>query len=157
MGHARRRRRRRRRRVARPSALVLAVLVLADLDERTRPVGLAVTAALAVLVPVARWMAAPRVVARTRVRARRRRRPGTVAPARRPAVPAAIKRAVRQRDRYRCRRCGMTERAHLARYGQRLHLDHVIPWSHGGPSTTGNLRLLCQPCNLAKGARLDAA
>lgn len=31
-------------------------------------------------------------------------------------------------------------------------MDHIIPWSKGGPTTLENLQLLCGPCDVAKGA-----
>lgn len=34
-----------------------------------------------------------------------------------------------------------------------LSLDHVVPYSQGGPYTLANLQTLCIPCNLRKGAR----
>lgn len=36
------------------------------------------------------------------------------------------------------------------------HLDHIIPLSKGGPSTLTNLQLLCPPCNMAKGDKIEA-
>jgi 5-methylcytosine-specific restriction endonuclease McrA len=31
-----------------------------------------------------------------------------------------------------------------------LEFDHIIPYSKGGPTTVGNIRLLCQSCNRKK-------
>jgi hypothetical protein len=59
-------------------------------------------------------------------------------------IPAAIRRAVYQRDGGRCawesggRRCG-------DRY--MLEYDHVRPWASGGEHAVGNLRLLCRAHN----------
>jgi 5-methylcytosine-specific restriction endonuclease McrA len=36
------------------------------------------------------------------------------------------------------------------------HLDHVLPLSRGGAHAVPNLRPLCAPCNLSKGAKTDA-
>jgi 5-methylcytosine-specific restriction endonuclease McrA len=44
-----------------------------------------------------------------------------------------------------CVNCGSTEN---------LTQDHVIPRSKGGPNGLANKQLLCQPCNVTKGARL---
>jgi 5-methylcytosine-specific restriction endonuclease McrA len=33
------------------------------------------------------------------------------------------------------------------------HLDHIQPIAHGGSNHTGNLQLLCPPCNTHKGAK----
>jgi hypothetical protein len=66
-------------------------------------------------------------------------------PARGRHIPAAVKRAVRERDGKRCtfvaasgRRC--EARAHL-------EYDHVVPVARGGGSTADNLRLLCRAHN----------
>jgi hypothetical protein len=63
----------------------------------------------------------------------------------RETIPAALKRAVWERDQGRCQwpldgggRCGST---HL------LELDHLVPWALGGTSTLEGLRLLCHGHN----------
>jgi hypothetical protein len=53
-------------------------------------------------------------------------------------IPQELRYAIAYRDKYRCRWCGSK--------GQ-LQLDHVIPWSNGGPDTDTNLRILCKSCN----------
>lgn len=58
-------------------------------------------------------------------------------------IPVHVRRAVAERDRYRCAGCGATTN---------LHLDHVNPHSHGGPSIVENLRIVCAASNLARGA-----
>jgi hypothetical protein len=67
-------------------------------------------------------------------------------------VPAHVKREVWERDGGRCQWvmssgdiCG---EAHL------LQLDHVVPRARGGPSTVGNLRLLCAGHNLLAARRV---
>lgn len=63
----------------------------------------------------------------------------------RPHIPLAVRRAVFERDACTCVVCGATEA---------LQLDHhPIPFSRGGPDTAENLRVLCGPCNVARGAR----
>jgi hypothetical protein len=59
----------------------------------------------------------------------------------RAAIPAAIRRAVWERDGDHCSWpldgggcCGSTHR---------LELDHIIPWAEWGPSTVENLRVVC--------------
>ena len=44
-----------------------------------------------------------------------------------------------------CRMCGRQDE---------LHVDHITPTSRGGDERTSNLQLLCQSCNLGKGASL---
>ena len=56
--------------------------------------------------------------------------------------------AVYERDGYRCRRCGVSER-----YAT-LEVDHIIPISKGGKSTYENLQTLCSRCNYQKGDRI---
>jgi len=58
-------------------------------------------------------------------------------------IPFPVREAVMARDGHRCVGCGATTN---------LHLDHIHPWSHGGPSTVDNLRVVCAASNLAKGA-----
>jgi hypothetical protein len=64
------------------------------------------------------------------------RRAGPRAP-----IPAAVRRAVWERDGARCSwpidgggTCGSTHR---------LELDHVVPWAKGGDDSVANLRLTC--------------
>lgn len=61
----------------------------------------------------------------------------------RPAIPLRIRWEVLHRDGNRCVICGATER---------LSLDHIIPYSKGGPDTVENLRVLCRYCNSRRGA-----
>jgi hypothetical protein len=63
----------------------------------------------------------------------------------REAIPAAVRRAVWERDGGRCSWpldgggcCGSTHR---------LELDHLVPWARGGESTPANLRLVCAAHN----------
>ncbi|RLK59865.1 HNH endonuclease [Actinokineospora cianjurensis] len=58
-------------------------------------------------------------------------------------IPRTLRRLVWYRDRGRCRLCGLG--------GDRMELDHIIPWSSGGPDTGANLRVLCEPCNQERG------
>lgn len=51
------------------------------------------------------------------------------------------------RDEHRCQYCGKNEPLH------RLSLDHVIPRSHGGPTTWENVVCCCLRCNSHKGGR----
>jgi hypothetical protein len=60
-------------------------------------------------------------------------------------IPHDVKVAVWQRDQAKCVQCGATSY---------LEFDHDIPFSKGGASTVGNVRLLCRRCNLTKGNRI---
>lgn len=59
-------------------------------------------------------------------------------------IPQQTRAFVFDRDGHACRRCGSTED---------LTLDHIHPWSLGGPDTPDNLQALCRPCNSRKGDR----
>jgi 5-methylcytosine-specific restriction endonuclease McrA len=51
---------------------------------------------------------------------------------------------VLMRDGARCRMCGATPQDTL------LHVDHIVPWSHGGETVIENLQILCERCNIGK-------
>lgn len=51
-----------------------------------------------------------------------------------------IRRLILQRDQHTCQIC-------RTRRVNRFELDHVIPWSAGGPDHSTNLRTTCIPCN----------
>ena len=36
---------------------------------------------------------------------------------------------------------------------EKMHGDHIVPWSQGGKTTIDNLQMLCADCNLKKGAQ----
>lgn len=55
-----------------------------------------------------------------------------------------MRRAIMKRDNWTCRYCG--EKAE--------HIDHVIPYSKGGPSTMSNLVAACVACNFKASDRL---
>ena len=75
--------------------------------------------------------------------------PPTLSPRRRRGIPRAVKVVVRQRDGDRCVVCGAR---------QKLHFDHIVPYSMGGTSATAdNIQLLCARHNLAKGAKMLAS
>jgi 5-methylcytosine-specific restriction endonuclease McrA len=56
-------------------------------------------------------------------------------------IASELRELVMERDRHSCVLCGATED---------LTLDHIHPWSKGGPDTYENLRVLCRPCNSRK-------
>jgi len=61
-------------------------------------------------------------------------------------VTADTRTFVWRRDKGRCSSCGSK---------QKLQFDHIIPSSWGGSSGPENIQILCQTCNLRKGAKLD--
>lgn len=67
-------------------------------------------------------------------------------------MPAGRRQAVEVRAGRRCEYCRAPQRV----CGYRFHLEHVVPRTLGGPDEESNLALACSPCNLAKGARVQA-
>ena len=59
-------------------------------------------------------------------------------------LPAAVRRAVYERDAYRCRTCATW---------LDLTVDHVVAESNGGSDELDNLQTLCLSCNCRKGAQ----
>ena len=60
-------------------------------------------------------------------------------------IPAAVKRAVRERDGERCAFVSESGRRCSAR--DRLEFDHIEAVAHGGQPTIENLRLMCRAHN----------
>ena len=69
----------------------------------------------------------------------------------RKAIPARLRRAVTERDGYRCAYC---RSPHMVGVG--MVIDHVIPLSAGGATESSNLALSCYRCNEVKGDRTGA-
>ena len=63
---------------------------------------------------------------------------------RREPINPELRARVYERDGHACLHCGATED---------LALDHIIPWSKGGPDTYENFQTLCRICNSRKGDR----
>jgi 5-methylcytosine-specific restriction endonuclease McrA len=61
--------------------------------------------------------------------------------------------AVLERDRYRCRYCGLDG---LASFENALimSVDFVVPRAHKGKKDPSNLVACCRPCNMIKGRRV---
>ena len=53
-----------------------------------------------------------------------------------------------KRDHYVCVICGNSP---AIQKGVTLHIDHIVPFSKGGDGSSGNLRTLCDRCNLGRG------
>jgi hypothetical protein len=88
--------------------------------------------------------------AKARIRSRTGRRP-SAEERRQPSL--ALRYHVLRRDRFRCVLCGANPATSI---GCVLHVDHIVPFSRGGKTTSENLRTLCQSCNLGKSARLES-
>ena len=70
------------------------------------------------------------------------------APPKTPRFPnLRLRSAVLLRDSFKCTACGRSPATHP---GVCLNVDHMIPWSKGGPTTLENLTTLCEDCNLGK-------
>ena len=63
----------------------------------------------------------------------------------RPAIPAALRSAVLQRDQFTCCYCGDTNGP--------FHCDHIVAVARGGATSIENLITACGPCNLSKGEK----
>jgi hypothetical protein len=68
------------------------------------------------------------------------------------AIPASLRREIRERAEDRCEYCGLAAAAQEAAF----HVDHIIPVAAGGVTELDNLALACVSCSLRKGARLEA-
>jgi hypothetical protein len=67
---------------------------------------------------------------------------------RRPRISQWLKAAVIDRDGLVCQLCfGPVEL-------NDIHLDHIRPFSHGGPTSLANLQVTHSRCNMSKGARV---
>ena len=64
---------------------------------------------------------------------------------RRQHIPRKLRHKVFQRDGYRCRECGATNKETT------LHIDHIIPVSKGGTNTEDNLQTLLSVIGLTHG------
>lgn len=67
------------------------------------------------------------------------------------AIRLGLRYNVLKRDNFRCVICGASPATSLE---CKLHIDHFVPWSRGGKTVLENLRTLCEPCNLGKGAKV---
>lgn len=63
-------------------------------------------------------------------------------------VPAPLRAAVIARDGYVCQLCMLPVDP------SDVHIDHIVPWSLGGPDSFENLQVTHSRCNIIKGARV---
>lgn len=78
--------------------------------------------------------------------------------AKRRRVSPTQRKAVLERDGYKCRICGISRKylddkvPGLGEY-LRLEIDHIVPIAQGGTSDESNLQCLCWRCNSLKGSK----
>jgi hypothetical protein len=65
--------------------------------------------------------------------------------------PSWAVKAVVARDQGACADCGINITFRLE---ATQHIDHIVPLARGGTNNLSNLQLLCEPCNLKKGAQI---
>ena len=66
----------------------------------------------------------------------------------RESIPTYMRQRVIARDGYVCQLCGGDVEP------TDVHLDHIHPYSKGGPTTVANLQVTHSLCNIRKGARV---
>ena len=78
--------------------------------------------------------------------------------AKRRRISPTQRKAVLERDDYKCRICGISRQylddkaPGLGEY-LRLEIDHIVPIAQGGTSDESNLQCLCWRCNSLKGSK----
>lgn len=78
--------------------------------------------------------------------------------AKRRRISPTQRKAVLERDGYKCRICGISRQylddkvPGLGEY-LRLEIDHIVPIAQGGTSDESNLQCLCWRCNSLKGSQ----
>lgn len=65
-------------------------------------------------------------------------------------VSDSLRYDILNRDNFTCVICGAS-----SKQGARLHVDHIIPIAKGGKSVPGNLRTLCERCNIGKSDKIE--
>jgi HNH endonuclease/Homing endonuclease associated repeat len=68
-------------------------------------------------------------------------------------VPWRLRFRVFERDHFACVACGDSPATSFGKC--KLHADHIVPFSKGGPTVFENLRTLCMRCNIGKGDMTD--
>lgn len=67
-------------------------------------------------------------------------------------IPASLRAEVIKRANDRCEYCLLAQTGQAAKF----HIDHVVPVTSGGQTTSDNLALACVSCSLRKAAKLYA-
>lgn len=67
-------------------------------------------------------------------------------------IPLGLRYKILQRDCFKCTLCGSSPATIPTII---LHIDHIVPYSKGGPTKEENLRVLCSSCNLGKSNRIE--
>ena len=70
-------------------------------------------------------------------------------------IPRSVYRLVYRRDKFTCQYCNRNINI-LKLQGEKLVLDHIIPWSRGGSNDPSNLILACDRCNSEKSDDIGA-
>ena len=71
----------------------------------------------------------------------------------RPDIPPSLRRLIAERDGWRCSYCRLSQIGQAATF----HIDHIWPWSRGGPTAVDNLAFQCTGCGLHKSDRVELA
>lgn len=66
-------------------------------------------------------------------------------------MTSKLRREILERDGYTCKNCGASQQNEP---NLLLEVDHIIPISKGGMTSTDNLQTLCWRCNRAKGNKI---
>ncbi len=67
-------------------------------------------------------------------------------------MTSQLRRKIKQRDGFACRKCGVSVEKEPTLL---LEIDHIIPVSKGGLTEENNLQTLCWRCNRTKGAKIS--
>ncbi|MBP3243359.1 MAG: HNH endonuclease [Ruminococcus sp.] len=59
-----------------------------------------------------------------------------------------LRRKIMERDNYTCQKCGKYMPDEVG-----LQVDHIVAIKNGGKTVESNLQVLCDKCNLSKGAK----
>jgi hypothetical protein len=72
----------------------------------------------------------------------------------------AVAEKIRERDKFECVFCGMSNDAHISAYGKSLEVHHKVPFHnftrHALANAPSNLVTLCIPCHRAAEAKIPA-